>query len=249
MSAVDLLLSPLAWLVLAGALAGVAGALPHSGIVRGIALLLAAVALGAMTPWVANRLVGRLEAAALGAPCARIPDTLVVLAGGVDRRPRDASDFSALNGASRRRMDAAISAWRRVPATRLLVSGGPSARHAPAIASLMAAYARWAGVPPAAISVEASSLDTWQSAQAVAARFPRGTRVGLVTSASHWPRARVAFEHARLEVCAVPADIRRLPVGLPWALIPRLSALGKTEDALHEWVGLAWYRWRARRDG
>jgi hypothetical protein len=39
-----------------------------------------------------------------------------------------------------------------------------------------------------------------------------------------------------------------LQVGLPWALIPLLSDLEKTEDALHEWVGLAWYTWRARRD-
>ena len=249
MSAVDLLLSPLAWLVLAGALAGVAGSVPHAGWVRVLACLLGLAALAMMTPWVANRLVGRLEAQAMAAACPRLPDTLVVLAGGVDLRPRDATDFSALNGASRRRMDAAITAWRLAPGTRLLLSGGPSARHAPAIASLMAAYARWAGVPEAAISIEASSLDTWQSAQAVAARFAPGTRVGLVSSASHWPRARLAFENARLEVCAVPADVRKLPVGLPWALIPRLSALGKTEDALHEWVGLAWYRWRARRDG
>jgi uncharacterized SAM-binding protein YcdF (DUF218 family) len=248
-SGVDLLLSPLAWLVLAGALAGVAGGLPHAGAIRVIALLLGLVALGAMTPWFANRLVGRLESQVAPAACARLPATLVVLAGGVDLRPRHPGDFSALNGASRRRMDAAISAWRLAPETRLLLSGGPSARHAPAIASLMAAYARWAGVPEDALSLEVGSLDTWQSAQAVAARLPPGTRIGLVTSGSHWPRARVAFAHARLDACAVPADLRKLPVGLPWALIPRLSALEKTEDALHEWVGLAWYRWRARRDG
>ena len=81
----------------------------------------------------------------------------------------------------------------------------------------------------------------------MAARFPPGTRVGLVTSASHFPRARLAFESAGVPTCAVTADVRRLPTGLPWALIPRLSALEKTEDALHEWVGLAWYRWRGRR--
>jgi uncharacterized SAM-binding protein YcdF (DUF218 family) len=205
---VDLLLSPLAWLVLAAALAGGAGYLPHAGWIRLLACLVAAVALAMMTPWVANRLVGRLEAQALQATCPRAPDLLVVLAGGVELRPRDATDFSALNGASRRRMDAAISAWRRTPGSRMLLSGGPSARHAPAIASLMAAYARWAGVPDTAISIEASSLDTWQSAQAVAARLPPGTRIGLVTSASHWPRARIAFEHARLPACAVPADVR-----------------------------------------
>ena len=247
MSAVDLLLSPLAWLVLALGAAGAAGWLPQPWLLRAPALLLAAGALFAMTPWVANHLVGRLEREAIRDACAQVPDTLVVLAGGVDLRPRDAADFSALNNASRRRMDAAISAWRRAPQGRLVLSGGASARHAPALAGLMAAYARWAGVPAAAMDLERTSRDTWQSAQRVAAGLAPGARIGLVTSASHWPRARLAFERAGLRACAVPADIRRLPVSMPWALIPRLSALGKTEDALHEWAGLAWYRWRDRR--
>ena len=246
MSAVDLLLSPLAWLVMAGVLAGAAGWLPHPALLRLLALLLGLAALAAMTPWVANRLVGWLERDAPQAACATLPPTLVVLAGGVDLRPRDASDFGALNGASRRRMDAAITAWRSDPRTRLLLSGGRTARYAPPLAVLMASYAQWAGVPAHALALDTESRDTWQSARSVAARFPPGTRVGLVTSASHFPRARLAFESAGVPTCAVTADVRRLPTGLPWALIPRLSALEKTEDALHEWVGLAWYRWRGR---
>lgn len=242
----DLLLSPLAWLAAAGLLAGVAGWLPHPAILRTLALLAGLASLAAMTPWVANRLLGRIEKAAPVAACASAPEVLVVLAGGVDLRPRDRDDFGALNGASRRRMDAAISAWRAAPNTRLLLSGGASARHAPPISQLMAAYARWAGVPPDALRLDIESLDTWQSARAVAARLPPGTRLGLVTSASHWPRARLAFDASGLQPCAVVADVRRLPTGLPWALIPRLGALEKTEDALHEIVGLAWYRWRAR---
>lgn len=244
----DLLLSPLAWLAAAGLLAGVAGWLPYPGVLRVIALLVGLGSLAAMTPWVANRLLGQLERDAPRAACASAPEVLVVLAGGVDLRPRDAADFGALNGASRRRMDAAITAWRAAPGTRLLLTGGASARHAPPIAELMAAYARWAGVPEYALRLDVESLDTWQSARAVSARIPPGTRLGLVTSASHWPRARLAFDASGLRPCAVVADVRRLPAGLPWALIPRLGALEKTEDALHEIVGLAWYRWRARDD-
>ena len=244
----DLLLSPLAWLAAAGLLAGVAGWLPYPGVLRVIALLVGLGSLAAMTPWVANRLLGQLERDAPRAACASAPEVLVVLAGGVDLRPRDAADFGALNGASRRRMDAAITAWRAAPGTRLLLTGGASARHAPPIAELMAAYARWAGVPEYALRLDVESLDTWQSARAVSARIPPGTRLGLVTSASHWPRARLAFDASGLRPCAVVADVRRLPAGLPWALIPRLGALEKTEDALQEIVGLAWYRWRARDD-
>ena len=249
MSAVDLLLSPLAWLVLAAALLGAAGWLPQPLAWRIAGGLLAIVALAAMTPWVANHLIARLERDAARQACTNAPATLVVLAGGVDLRPRGPDDFGALNGASRRRMDAAISAWRAAPRTRLLLSGGRTARHAPPLATLMASYARWAGVPAEAITLDLDSADTWQSARAVAAALPPGARIGLVTSASHWPRARLAFERAgRPPACAVLADLRQLPVGLPWALIPRVSALEKTEDALHEQVGLAWYRWRGRGD-
>jgi hypothetical protein len=30
-------------------------------------------------------------------------------------------------------------------------------------------------------------------------------------------------------------------------MIPRTSALNNTEMAIHEWVGLVYYRWRERR--
>ena len=244
----DLLLSPLAWLAAAGLLAGVAGWLPYPGVLRVIALLVGLGSLAAMTPWVANRLLGQLERDAPRAACASAPEVLVVLAGGVDLRPRDAADFGALNGASRRRMDAAITAWRAAPGTRLLLTGGASARHAPPIAELMAAYARWAGVPGGMRADTARALCLVSSDSTSRRKAYSGTRLGLVTSASHWPRARLAFDASGLRPCAVVADVRRLPAGLPWALIPRLGALEKTEDALHEIVGLAWYRWRARDD-
>ena len=74
-------------------------------------------------------------------------------------------------------------------------------------------------------------------------------RLVLVTSAMHMPRSRLALGRAGFDVCPVPADSRRIAFGLPGYLIPGSSALDKTEAALHELVGLAYYRWRdARRD-
>ena len=71
-------------------------------------------------------------------------------------------------------------------------------------------------------------------------------RVVLVTSLIHMPRAQEAFASAGFEVCPLGTDVRRLPSRLPWALVPRTSALANTEVALHEWVGLAYYRWLVR---
>jgi uncharacterized SAM-binding protein YcdF (DUF218 family) len=63
------------------------------------------------------------------------------------------------------------------------------------------------------------------------------------------PRAQAAFADAGFEVCPLGTDVRRLSSRLPWALVPRTSALANTEIALHEWVGLVYYRWRRHREG
>ena len=68
----------------------------------------------------------------------------------------------------------------------------------------------------------------------------------LVTSFIHVPRAQRAFASAGFEVCPLGTDARRLPSRLPWALVPRTSALVNADVALHEWLGLAYYRWRDR---
>ena len=75
---------------------------------------------------------------------------------------------------------------------------------------------------------------------------PLPHRVVLVTSAMHMRRARYAVESAGFEACPVPADTRRIPFGLPGSLIPRTTALAKSEAAVHEVVGLLHYQWRCR---
>jgi uncharacterized SAM-binding protein YcdF (DUF218 family) len=109
----------------------------------------------------------------------------------------------------------------------------------------MAAYARVLGVPQSAIRLETASLDTWENAVSAAALVPRvPKRVVLVTSRVHMRRAREAFAGNGFEVCPLATDVRRLPSRIPWALIPRTSGLANAEVALHEWAGLAYYRWR-----
>lgn len=245
------LLSPLAWLLLAGV------ATPWAWHRRRrrrwpliAAVALAAAALAAMTPLAANLLVKPLQAP-LAAPLAcrnAAPSVAVVLGGGTDGRPRSHGDFSVLNLASRRRMDRAL-AWWRAREGRVLVLEGGGPRGGVAVAELMAAYARMQGVPTTALRVESQSDDTWENARH-AARLspPLPRRIVLVTSLIHMPRARAAFAGAGFEVCPLGADARGLPSRLPWALIPRTSALANTELALHEWAGLAYYRWRHRRE-
>lgn len=240
------LLSPLSWLLLAVAMGIPAWRVrsrfrtPWRGCVA-----LAALALLAMTPLVANHLLTLLERAEPVNPACHIdaPTVAVILTGGIDQRPENASDFSALGIASRRRFDRGLAYWRAHPGTTLVIAGGPARRQFPAESLLLAAYAAAFGVPDAAIRVETTSTSTWENAFSVSRMAPVAPRrIALVTSALHMPRARLAFEFAGFEVCPIRADSRYTPNDFPDALLPGSSALRKTEAALHEFAGLVYYR-------
>lgn len=211
--------------------------------------LLAVVALGAMTPLGANALTRSLERPFLVADgCVDAAhSTAVVLGGGVDGRPRDNADFSVLNLASRRRVDRAVAWWREREGRVLLLQGGAPRPGLPSLAELMSAYAQRLGVPAKALQLETRSNDTWSNAvRAAGLSPPVPRRVVLVTSLIHMRRAREAFVDNGFEVCPIGTDVRRLPSRIPWALVPRTSALANTEVALHEWSGLIYYQWRGR---
>ncbi|HET6631845.1 MAG TPA: YdcF family protein [Rhodanobacteraceae bacterium] len=170
------------------------------------------------------------------------PRAVVVLAGGADALAR-AGNYGALNQASLRRAIGGVALWRRQPAgTPLALSGGAPASNV-SEASLMAELARDLGVPDAAIRTETTSSSTWQNAQHLAAlQPPLPRRVWLVTSAVHMPRALYAMRKAGFRPCAAPVDIRYQRPHRWTDLLPSAGAIGKTNAALHELAGLAWYR-------
>lgn len=240
-------LSPLSWLFVAAGLLLLSDPRLRWLQVGGAALMMVAVA--AMTPLVANALVLRLERPTAGADDCPLqpPAVAVVLAGGLDapqhRIPRDA----ALNLASRRRMDGAIAFWQAAPGRSIVVTGSSHVAGLPPDALLMVAYAARMGVPAAAIRAEVVARTTWDNAARVAAMRPAlPRRIALVTSAMHMPRARYIFDVRGFEVCDWPTDSRWVAADDAGALLPRSTALAKTEAALHELVGLAYYRARVR---
>lgn len=244
------LLSPLAWLLLAAAMAFLCWWMRRNG--RWwllVCCLLFIVSVAAMTPIVANLLAAPLERPdPVPEWCRKAPPvTALVLAGGTTGQPRDSADYLVLNLASRRRIDHAVAWWHQHDGRTLVLVGGAAEGDMPALAELMEAYAKALGVPPQALQLETDSDDTWENARhsaSLAPPLPR--RIVLVTSAMHMPRAQFAFTEAGFEVCPLHGDVRTLPSRLPWALVPRTVGLERTESALHEWLGLAYYRLRAR---
>lgn len=253
------ILSPLSWLLLALVGAGLC-ARSQARRARGLLWTCAAVAMLAvlaMTPMVANLLVSALEAQASDAAACDEPDSgvAVVLAGAIDDTPADAGDFRVLSLSSRRRVEAAVEWWSAGSGRVLVMAGGPQPGlgatpdgDTVATATLMAAYARRLGVGAGALRVEEGSRTTWENAQGVRRLHPPPPRrVVLVTSAMHMPRARYAMSRAGFRVCPLATDRRRLPFALPGSLVPGGSALEKTDAAVHELVGLVYYRvlaWR-----
>lgn len=242
------ILSPLSWLLIAALAWCLAPAGERGRRARRASGALALVAVVAMTPLAANLLVGWLESPRPSPPwCAAAPPRMaVVLAGAVDFAPGDPQDFAALNIASRRRTERAVAWWQAETGRSLVIAGGPSANGNLPVSALMAGYAARLGAASSAIETEGVSTTTWGSAQELArVRLPATRRVVLITSAMHMPRARYAMERAGFEVCGLASDSRLIPFGFPGYLIPRSSALEKTEAALHEWIGMLYYRLRA----
>lgn len=179
---------------------------------------------------------------------APLPDTLVLLAGGVRRMPHTIDDISALNDGAVQRTLAAAQVMREHPGADLVISGGSRPGDTVAESTLMAALARTLGVPAAAIRTEITSQTTWENAMQVRALVPQlPQRIGLLTSALHMPRALVAFRAAGFEPCALPMDFRSSPPRDISDWLPRAGAIARSDAVLHEWIGELVYRWRAAR--
>lgn len=245
-------LSPLNWLLVALLLALVGARTRWRRPLQALALGLAVTAFAASTALVSNAIARRVEADVEVPAGCRVapPDTVVVLAGGVDRLPRSADVYGVMSATSRRRVERGIDYWRERSGRTLVLSGGPTAAGWVPMSALMASYARAFGVPAEAIRTENASLTTWENAHRVAAlQPPLPRRIALATSAMHMRRAVLAFEAAGFEVCPLPADRRGIRVSLPGGLVPSTKELEKSDAALHELVGTLhyrWLRWRAQ---
>jgi uncharacterized SAM-binding protein YcdF (DUF218 family) len=132
----------------------------------------------------------------------------------------------------------------------LLVSGGfaPSHESNLSIAAAMARALREDFKAPVKW-VEERSRTTAENASYSARMLKEAgiKRVLLVTHAMHMPRAHEAFAREGIEVVAAPTMFHSRMKWSPWMLVPSASGLSRSYYATHEWVGLAWYRWQARK--
>lgn len=182
-------------------------------------------------PWVASR----------GAP-----DGIVVLGGAITPSISAARGMVELNEAATR-ITAAAELARRYPNARIIYTGGSGALLSDRIAEAPFAVRELEalGVAHDRITAEEQSRNTIENAvfSRLIAQPKPGERWLLVTSAFHMPRAIAAFRAANFPVEAYPVDWRTR--GLIDATSPFGSlseGLGRTDIAVHEWLGLLAYR-------
>jgi uncharacterized SAM-binding protein YcdF (DUF218 family) len=140
--------------------------------------------------------------------------------------------------------------YRAGKAPVVLVTGGAIpwlGSDIPEAGSMVALLEEW-GVPGAAIIAEAASRNTYENAvfsKPLLSEYGL-RRVLLVTSALHMRRALATFRTAGID--AVPAATDYTVTYRDWRTVidflPDARALSHTTDAIREYVGYVYYRWK-----
>lgn len=208
-------------------------------------ILLSATALYALsTPWVGGHLQKTLEISTPVNPATlQTADAIVVLGGG---RLLDAAEYGSdtLNGLSLERLRYAAH-LHRASGLPMLVSGGKPSGGTLAEGRIMQHILNSEyGISPR--WVEDASLTTWDNARLSAALLQAdgAQRIVLVTHAWHLRRAVPLFEAQGFHVIPAGLQFSSTRIDSPFDLIPTPNGLRDSTFALHEWLGILWYKLR-----
>jgi uncharacterized SAM-binding protein YcdF (DUF218 family) len=171
---------------------------------------------------------------------------VVVLGGGNsgnDRFPANAK----LSTGSMMRLIEGIRLYRKIPGSKLLLSGGSVFGSLPD-GQVMGQVAEAIGVPSKDIVLEADARDTEEEARIIHGMIHRD-RFILVTSASHMPRSVSLFRKYGMDPIPAPSDFLAKPDSTisPTRLYPNAGSIGKAEKAFHEYLGLGWGQITSKR--
>jgi uncharacterized SAM-binding protein YcdF (DUF218 family) len=209
---------------------------------------LAALATYALaTPAVGGLLLWSLGGGPVVNPAAHadVPGTaIVILSGDLQRdAPEYGGDTTGALTLERLRYGARLAKATHLP---VLVSGGIVEDRTAALAELMRdALERDFGVVPRWL--EDRSRTTWENAAFSAELLRRDgiSRILLVTHGWHMRRSVIAFAQTGLETIPAPTLSPSLPGFRASDFMPTANAFHRSYFALHEILGLAWYRFRA----
>jgi uncharacterized SAM-binding protein YcdF (DUF218 family) len=207
------------------------------------------LAMGAMV-WaasagpVADRITGPLESG-FTIPDDPQADVIIMLGGGVHARAPDLSGTGAPNQSTLERMVTTARLYRRLQVP-IIVSGGSVRTSDASSAILTKRFLIDLGVPAEHILVDSQSRDTCENARFSHEICKRhGYRRPLVvTSGLHLKRAMHCFGKTGMQATPYPSGLTIWPdKQYYWSSwLPSANALSTTSAALHEWLGLIYFR-------
>jgi len=186
---------------------------------------------------VSSLLLGRLEhryPALINVEQVKNAKSIVVLAGHAE------SDSylpisSVVSSSTAFRLMEAIRLWRVIEGSSILISGTGSTPE------LMKEVLISLGVPGQVVLIENKSRNTYDSAANVYQMV--GTNdIILVTSAGHMPRSLGVFKKNGMDPIPAPTDYLTAPNFLVAGYLPTASHLEYTDLAVHEYLGMFWYK-------
>ena len=174
------------------------------------------------------------------------PIGIVVLGGALDEDLGAARGSTTITEAAAR-LTSGVELARRFPNARLVFTGGSASLHDGALDEARGVGVLWTalGVPPARMTLEDKSRNTYENATMTKAlvRPQPGERWLLVTSAAHMPRSVGIFRQVGWPVVAYPVDYRTFGDGRDdKPTTDALESLRRLDTGLHEWIGLVAYR-------
>ena len=177
-------------------------------------------------------------------------DVVVVLGGGIHpsgylRQEAELSKFTYP------RFYHGVRVFQQSHASLLAFCGGPGRAGTESEAETMRTMALSLGVPPGKIVTEETSRNTFENIANLMRLLPGGQsrRIGLVTTAIHMRRSYGVFQRQSPGDTIIPIPVYYTcdPAStLLGNFVPTSGNLEKSSIALHEWIGLAWYKLRGR---
>jgi uncharacterized SAM-binding protein YcdF (DUF218 family) len=199
------------------------------------------------TPLVGDWLSSSLESRYPPTPLDAVEKADAIVALGGIFGPRTGAEFLPNVAESGERLEAGIQLWQKKRAPWLVFTGGrmPWDRDVEVEGALSARVAVARGIPPESVVVTAEVGNTADEARVVANLMrERGwQKIILITSAAHMPRAARQFRKASVDFVPFVVDYvisSKGTVGF-LDLLPQAEGLRRTEFALREWYGIAFY--------
>lgn len=169
-------------------------------------------------------------------------DAVVVLGAGRNAQAKEFAGRDAPSALGLERMLYAAHLVKQLQLPLAVTGGSVLDSEVESEASIMSRYfldyfhviARWQ---------ETTSRNTWENAVNSSREFGKeAPTILLVTHAWHMKRAKACFEKAGFSVIPAPTRFTNQYLSVALSFIPSASAFRRSSYALHEYIGLLWYK-------